>query len=83
VHGLSDWKEQDVRPILFKRNFTVGRYRKPALLKRTWRPHRGGGGPHGETTDEQTPDPAPPEGDFGMQFNSAANSQFLAVLDDF
>jgi hypothetical protein len=40
-----------VKPILYKRNFTVGRYRKAALLKRNWRPHRGGGGPHGEETD--------------------------------
>jgi hypothetical protein len=56
-----------MRPILFKRNFTVGRYRKPALLKRNFRPHRGGGGPHGETTDEQTdpnPEPEPEPGDY-------------------
>jgi hypothetical protein len=73
-----------MRPILFKRNFTVGRYRKAALLRRNWRPHRGGGGPHGSETDVPvTPDPEPPAGEFGMQFNSATNSQFLATLDDF
>jgi hypothetical protein len=41
-----------MRPILYKRNFTVGRYRKAALLRRNYsRPGRGGGGPHGEETD--------------------------------
>jgi hypothetical protein len=69
------------RPLVSKRNILVTRFRKMDRLKRKWRPHKGGGGPHGETTDDQTPDP--PEGDFGMQFNAAANSQFLATLDDF
>jgi hypothetical protein len=41
-----------MRPILYKRNFMVGRYRKAALLRRNYsRPGRGGGGPHGEETD--------------------------------
>jgi hypothetical protein len=47
-----------VKPILYKRNFMVGRYRKAALLRRNYaRPGRGGGGPHGEETDDGSPPP--------------------------